>query len=674
MFRRRKGKQHSEPGYQHQEEVDKRSGPPVMNDAFCDSNDSLDVKQNANDGDDTVDDRVEVEVNNTDPETGDVYANKESIAARVHNPIPVEEFNDHVNNQRKNNNKEFKLDFEDLPTGRISNWDIAKQSFNIPKNRYGNAVTYNHSRVILSGNEKTDYINASFIDGLAEKYYIATQGPKPKTVNDFWRMIFEHKCPTIVMLTTLKEMGKTKCEKYWPEESGMYGDIKVTSTKTKTFADYVTRTFIVEKGGEQRGVQQFHFMSWPDYGVPLYPTQILTFRRHFKSFHETKTGPAVIHCSAGVGRSGVFIAVDKILDGLDKEKKDSIDIFGFVKDMRTKRVNMVQTPDQYVFIHDTIVDHLNCGANEVEATQITFEIKNLLKRNDKGETGFDEKFKRLNTVTPQLVKEKCEAALLDENKKKNRKAEIYPTESGRPYLKHIENVENSDYINACYVDGYLGKSYFIATQTPLQETINDFWRMVLQHKSSTIVMLNQLREGDEEYPMFWPTKRATPQSFGPSTVMLDSFVKKENIVIRKFVVSPSVDLKEGRMVRLIQYMTWPDHGVPKDVDDIVKILSEVEESQRAAEKKGPVTVICSDGAGRSGTYIAISNLVDRVKVVQVIDVFQCVKLIRTKRPQFVETAAQFKLCYDAVTSVLRSFNEYSNFESEVQNYSTSFVG
>ncbi|XP_028416867.1 receptor-type tyrosine-protein phosphatase epsilon-like [Dendronephthya gigantea] len=184
--------------------------------------------------------------------------------------------------------------------------------------------------------------------------------------------------------------------------------------------------------------------------------------------------------------------------------------------------------------------------------------------------------------------------------------------------------------------------------------------MVTKYCSSTIVMLNQLGE-DEEYPMFWPTQRAKPQSFGTTTVMLDSFVKKENIVVRKFIVSPSADLKNGHMLRLVQYMTWPDHGVPENVNDIVKLLSEVEDAKRAAEKKGPIIVVCSDGAGRSGTYIAISNLVDRVKVVQVIDVFQCIKLIRAKRPQFVETAAQFKLCYEAVSAVLNSFNEYSNF-------------
>ncbi|XP_028402625.1 receptor-type tyrosine-protein phosphatase F-like isoform X2 [Dendronephthya gigantea] len=670
--RRRKDKKDHYDEVDYKLEEKPRFASPAINEGYLDPNDgdlgpkgSIEVQQNP-----TVAGADEVDVSPVQEEktypsdfaAGDksIYGNQEAVVARIHNPVPVDEFSDHVNNRRQNDKKDFKLEFEDLPTAHISKGDISKRAFNRQKNRYGNAVTYNDSRVILSGDEKSDYINASYINGLVEKSYIATQGPKPATVNDFWRMIFEHKCPTIVMLTTLKEMAKVKCEKYWPDDSGLYGDIKVTARKTRIFADYVTRIFTVEKGGEQHGVQQFHFKAWPDFGVPHYPTQILTFRGHFKSFHETKAGSAVIHCSAGVGRTGVFIAVDKILDDLDKEKKDVIDIFGFVKDMRTRRMNMVQTADQYVFIHDAIVDHIKCGANEVQATHVKFEIKKLSEQTNEGQTGFEEKFKRLNTVSPKLMEDQCEAGLLEENKKKNRKEHIYPSESGRACLSHIENVANSDYINACFVDGYLGKNYFIATQTPLKETINDFWRMVTKYCSSTIVMLNQLGE-DEEYPMFWPTQRAKPQSFGTTTVMLDSFVKKENIVVRKFIVSPSADLKNGHMLRLVQYMTWPDHGVPKNVNDLVKLSSEVEDAKRAAEKKGPIIVVCSDGAGRSGTYIAISNLVDRVKVVQVMDVFQCIKLIRAKRPQFVETAAQFKLCYEAVSAVLNSFNEYSNF-------------
>ncbi|XP_046857121.1 LOW QUALITY PROTEIN: receptor-type tyrosine-protein phosphatase S-like [Xenia sp. Carnegie-2017] len=616
--------------------------------------------------DDDVVNNVEPPVNNnkdlsnliTDDE--EPYANNESIAIRKHFPIPIANFTAHVKKLRRKNMHELKLEFEDLPNGQKSNWDIAKSPMNSSKNRYGNAITYNHSRVILSGDEKTDYINASFIDGKRANYYIATQGPKPKTVNDFWRMIFEQKCPTIVMLTTLKEMGKVKCEKYWPDESNVYGEIQVTVTETK-FADYVTRMMVVEKNGEHHEVEQFHYKSWPDYGVPRYPTQLLTFRNHFKLSHKTRSSPVVVHCSAGVGRTGVFIAIDKILDDLDDEYETNIDVFGFVEEMRSRRINMVQTADQYMFIHDTIIDHIQCGANEIDAVQIKVEIAQLSQKNRGGKTGFEEKFERLQSVTHGLPEELCEAALSEENSKKNRYPAIYPTETNRPTLRRVEHLETSDYINACFVDGYLGKNYFIATHMPLKATINDFWRMVTQYKCTTIVLLNQLTEDNKEYPMFWPTKRATSRPYGTCSVLFDSVVKKEDIVVRKLIASPSMDIKEGHMVHVIQYLSWPNHGVPKDVRSLLNVLSEVEEAQRAVEVKGPVVVVCSDGAGRSGTYITISNLVDRVKIVQVVDVFQCIKLIRSRRPQFVETAEQFKFCYSAVSCVLESFDEYSNF-------------
>ncbi|XP_046857098.1 receptor-type tyrosine-protein phosphatase epsilon-like [Xenia sp. Carnegie-2017] len=170
-----------------------------------------------------------------------------------------------------------------------------------------------------------------------------------------------------------------------------------------------------------------------------------------------------------------------------------------------------------------------------------------------------------------------------------------------------------------YIQGYLGKNYFIATQMPLKGTINDFWRMVTQYKCTTIVLLDQLTDDNKEYPMFWPTKRATSRPYGTCTVLFDSVVKKEDIVVRKLIASPTLDIKEGHMVHIIQYLSWPNHGVPKDVRSLLHVLSEVEEAQRSVEVKGPVVVVCSDGAGRSGTYITISNLVDGVKIVQVID-------------------------------------------------------
>ncbi|XP_046858728.1 receptor-type tyrosine-protein phosphatase T-like [Xenia sp. Carnegie-2017] len=322
-----------EPKLHLQSEHEDRNGQElsVRNDAFI-VNDNADPVVRPNEENIYVNKSISEE---------EMYGNKETIETHNRLPIPLVNFTEHVKKLRRKNMEELRLEFEDLPNGQKCNWVIAKSPMNSAKNRYGNAVKYDHSRVILSCDEKSDYINASFVDGKCEKYYIATQGPKPKTVNDFWRMIFEQKCPTIVMLTTLKEMGKVKCKKYWPDESNVYGEITVTITETKTFADYVTRIMVVEKNGEHHEVEQFHYKSWPDYGVPRYPTQLLTFRNHFKLSHKTKSGPVVVHCSAGVGRTGVFIALDKILDNLDDEYETNIDVFGFVEEMRSRRINMV---------------------------------------------------------------------------------------------------------------------------------------------------------------------------------------------------------------------------------------------------------------------------------------------------------------------------------------------
>ncbi|XP_028414288.1 receptor-type tyrosine-protein phosphatase S-like [Dendronephthya gigantea] len=578
-----------------------------------------------------------------------IYLNESSGNAKEnrHPPVSLAEFLHYVNELKANDNYMFGNEYNDLPKDFTTSWEVSKRPFNKDKNRYGNIVTYDYCRVVLSGDENEDYINASYIDGMSANSYIACQGPTPVTVNDMWKMVWEQRSYSIVMVTSLNELGnrKPKCEKYWPDEgSKMYGDIEVTLEKTEIFAFSETHTLQIRKGDEKREVRHYYFKSWPDHSVPKYPTELLAFRNHYRTHHVKQSGPIIVHCSAGVGRTGVFIAIDTILDKLDKGVVNCIDVFGEVSSMRERRMNMVQTLEQYIFVYEAIMEAIVCGMNEVDCCNIKEEIGKLAETKPSGLTGFQEKFKTLEKVSPILTPDECIAGLLEENGKKNRVENVYPGEGNRVTLEYLDGVQNSDYINAVFVDSYTTRNHFIATQSPLPNTINDFWRLVYSQKSSTIVLLNSLQDGTA-FPIFWPTTmKEKPIQYGSLTVQFNSEWESNGIWTREFVISPYPDLQDCREVKIFHYTKWPHHGVPRHTESVVNLLSLVENSWES-DNQGPIIVACSDGAGRTGTFIAISNLLERMKVDQKVDVFQAIKIIRGSRPQFVENSKQYRFCY-----------------------------
>lgn len=232
---------------------------------------------------------------------------------------------------------------------------------NRPKNRYNDIVTYDHSRVKLTKDkDSSDFINANFIPGYqSDKDFIATQGPLPFTTNDFWRMVWEHNVSNVVMLTLPKEAGKIKCEQYWPAQRGEmseYEDIRVTNTSVSTVNDYNITIFSLSNCKTQeraREVRHFHYLKWRDMTAEVEVDSILEFHRVVRQhIHPDKPGPVVVHCSAGVGRTGAFIALDYIYHAIaQRAMKEELDIYGLVMRMRQFRCNMIQTSDQYLFIH-----------------------------------------------------------------------------------------------------------------------------------------------------------------------------------------------------------------------------------------------------------------------------------------------------------------------------------
>ncbi|VDO07815.1 unnamed protein product [Rodentolepis nana] len=509
--------------------------------------------------------------------------------------VALEDLAKHVEQLKQNQGLLLSSEFESIDPGGQFTWEHSSRPANRPKNRYANVVTYDHSRVILSrvdGDMDSDYINANFLTGYNHKCsYIATQGPLPNTICDFWRMIWEQHCSTIVAMTRLEERDRVKCEQYWPtsclptnallsptksadwlsprstltsnSESSQnvgsvggspiatttYGQITVSLMESVELAYYTIRTFTVQKSGcrEKRDVRQLQFTAWPDHGVPNHPAPLLMFLRRVNAEFVPEAGPIVVHCSAGVGRTGAYIVLDILLQQMHHE--NAVDVLSVVTQLRSQRNFIVQTEEQYVFIYEALLEAALSGNTELPARQLRGHWHKLMvpccpedellqtQNSDSdplANTGLALEFDQLvnQTVGPvaSLVAHQSPGGLLacgddycdtsgdiasgaiSVNIPKNRGGfEVIPCESNRVKLSPIRGVEGSDYINASYIDSYRLRSAFIATQTPFPAFVEDFWRMIWESGSCIIVQLDPY-DFDKE-PPYWPTEEAARYGF-----------------------------------------------------------------------------------------------------------------------------------------------------------------
>ncbi|XP_022904212.2 tyrosine-protein phosphatase non-receptor type 9 isoform X1 [Onthophagus taurus] len=257
------------------------------------------------------------------------------------------------------------------------NFTVAKIRSNLPKNRYTDVLCYDHSRVILSeidGETDSDYIHANFVDGYKQKNaFINTQGPLLKTTTDFWRMVWEQNTLVIVMTTRVMERGRPKCHQYWPSDidgETTYGEFKVRSVAVDSNSDYTVTSLVLInlKTEETRDISHWQFTSWPDYGVPHSAKAMLEFLEKVRrqqtvmvtALGDTWAGhprgpPIIVHCSAGIGRTGTFCTLDICISRL--EDVGTVDIRGTVEKIRSQRAYSIQMPDQYVFCHLALIEY-----------------------------------------------------------------------------------------------------------------------------------------------------------------------------------------------------------------------------------------------------------------------------------------------------------------------------
>ncbi|AWP04235.1 Protein-tyrosine-phosphatase [Scophthalmus maximus] len=578
-----------------------------------------------------------------------------------HPPIPISELAEHIELLKANDNLRLSQEYESIDPSQQFTWEHSNLEVNKPKNRYANVIAYDHTRVVLApidGILGSDYINANYIDGYRKQNaYIATQGPLAETFGDFWRMVWEQRAASVVMMTRLEEKSRIKCDQYWPSRgTETYGMIQVTLLDTMELATFCVRTLSLHKSGssERREVRQFQFTSWPDHGVPEYPTPFLNFLRRVKACNPPDAGPIIAHCSAGVGRTGCFIVIDAMLERIRQER--TVDIYGHVTLMRSQRNYMVQTEDQYSFIHEALLEAVACGNTEVAARSL-YSYMQKLSKVESGEhvTGMELEFKRLaNTKahTSRFV-----TANLPCNKFKNRLVNIMPYETTRVCLQPIRGLEGSDYINASYIDGYRQQRGYIATQGPLAETTEDFWRMLWEHNSTIVVMLTKLREmGREKCHQYWPAERSARYQYFVVDPMAE--YNMPQYILREFKVTDARD-GQSRTVRQFQFTDWPEQGVPKSGEGFIDFIGQVHKTKEQFGQDGPISVHCSAGVGRTGVFITLSIVLERMRYEGAVDIFQTVKMLRTQRPAMVQTEDEYQFCYQAALEYLGSFDHYA---------------
>ncbi|XP_045912853.1 receptor-type tyrosine-protein phosphatase V-like [Micropterus dolomieu] len=288
----------------------------------------------------------------------------------------LQEFRSRCQALSADGNRGFKQEFEELnEVGK----DLPTRAgdSNREKNRYPYILPYDHCRVRLSvqnSNPQTDYINANFVPGGAsERDFICTQGPLHKTMADFWRMVWEQNVRIIIMVTALKHKDIVLCDKYWPLERGTvyHGLIQVTTVTRKQGPDcFITTINLRQRDcSTARIITHYYYPSWPDQGVPKDSSSLCTFTEHVRQSLETtpRLGPAVVHCSAGVGRSGTFVTLLWLMQLCARGIRPNVR--AAVEDLRLHRMCMVQNLEQYIFVHQCLLHWLSGGTSACPQTQ-----------------------------------------------------------------------------------------------------------------------------------------------------------------------------------------------------------------------------------------------------------------------------------------------------------------
>ncbi|KAH8288061.1 hypothetical protein KR018_011091, partial [Drosophila ironensis] len=576
-------------------------------------------------------------------------------------PIHRSDLENAYKNRHKDTDYGFLREYEMLPNRfndrTTKNSDIKE---NACKNRYPDIKAYDQTRVKLApinALQTTDYINANFVIGYKErKKFICAQGPMESTIDDFWRMIWEQHLEIIVMLTNLEEYNKAKCAKYWPEkvfDTKQFGDILVKFAQERKTGDYIERTLNVSKSkanaGEEedrRQITQYHYLTWKDFMAPEHPHGIIKFIRQINSVYSVQRGPILVHCSAGVGRTGTLVALDSLIQQLEEE--DSVSIYNTVCDLRHQRNFLVQSLKQYIFLYRALLDTGTFGNTDISINNMSSAIESLKRKPNDGKCKLELEFEKLLATADEISKSCC-VGENEENAMKNRSQEIIPYDRNRVILTPLPMRDNSTYINASFIEGYDNSDTFIIAQDPLESTVGDFWRMIYEQSVTTLVMISEIGDGHRKCPRYWADDEVQYEH------ILVKYVHSESCPYytrREFYVT-NCKIDDTLKVTQFQYNGWPtvDGEVPEVSRGIIELVDQAYNHYKSHKNSGcrsPLTVHCSLGTDRSSIFVAMCILVEHLRLEKCVDICATTRKLRSQRTGLINSYAQYEFLHRAI--------------------------
>ena len=503
------------------------------------------------------------------------------------------------------------------------------------RNRYKNIYPYDRSRVhLLQRVEGSDYVNASHIPGFhVSDEFIASQAPKKETMLEFWEMLWQKRVSNIIMLTKFLEGNKKKCEPYLPERAGDtigVGDLLVTLLRVTSEYDQTTRHLEVKNKRDITTVlrmSHFHFSGWPDHEAPRHPKGLLTFIVRFKKERVQDGSPICVHCSAGVGRTGTFIALFSLMEEIKKCVPFSI--HRIINDMREHRPHMVQTFIQYKFIYLSCLELIH-GDTSIPSNEFCYLYSTCMEPNP---AILQAQLAEIDYFAEKSFSRSFSEALSPHNHSYNPDTSVLPFDDYRPMLS-TPTWGVGGYVNASYVDGFHGFQDFIVTQHPNAFTARHTIQLIFQTECPLVVVLSS----PEEYAqmgyehgriVYWPEPTTQHEFEGYVLKNVSQFHGE----IMEFLLIDTSDSSQHRFHLIISFH-WDTTGAAADPSSVLGIVNEII-SAKANSPTKPIIVHCEDGAGKSGVLLAVYNAITQVAEEGCVDIFQVVKCLRYCRSRMV---------------------------------------